>query len=204
VVASVDGVPISRSAWQEAVLLDHVMSGLAGQAPPAPEETLQRLINEVLVLRAYPAESARETAQLEAHIAGLETTWGVADADVVAALESIGLDREDFARSVDRSLDVQAGLDAIQDQGAVPDTWLGEQRASAEIFIDEDVSTLYVPVAQAATPTPMPLPVPTRALELPEIAPDFTVQGAKGLEVTLSEQLERGPVVVVFFQRGGG
>lgn len=204
VVASVNGAAITYANWQEAVLLDHLLSGLAGQAPPAPDETLQRLINEELVLKAFPLEDVRETEQLEAHIAALERTWGVEDAAVVAALESIGLDREDFTRSVDRSLDVQVGLDAIQDQGSEPATWLAEQRADANIVIFEDVPAPPAPVAQAAVPTPTPPPVPTRALVLPEVAPDFTVQGARGLEVTLSKQLAQGPVVVVFFRRGGG
>jgi hypothetical protein len=203
-VASVDGAAISYATWQEAVLLDQVVSGLAGQAPPEPDETLQRLINETLVLKAFPPEGVRDPEQLEAHIAALERDWGVADAAVVAALESIGLDREDFTRYIDRSLDVQAGLDAIQDQGSEPATWMALQRAGADIAIFQDVLALSTPVAQAAAPSPTPLPVPTRTLVLPEVAPDFTVRGAKGLEVTLSEQLEQGPVVVVFFLGGGG
>ncbi len=56
VVASVDDEPLYLEEWQQAIALDQVMSGLVGQARPSPEETLSRLVNERLVLRA--AESA--------------------------------------------------------------------------------------------------------------------------------------------------
>jgi len=70
-------------------------------------------------------------------------------------------------------------------------------------------SPLPTPTAGAPAPSPFPVPAtvppsPTPALAIPEIAPDFTLTGAKGTTLTLSEQLVHGPVVLVFFQRGGG
>jgi hypothetical protein len=70
---------------------------------------------------------------------------------------------------------------------------------------------LATPVASTVTPLPTPdlrtntpaataIPTPV----LPEVAPDFSLKGAKGVEFTLSEQLAQGPVVVVFFSQGGG
>lgn len=56
------------------------------------------------------------------------------------------------------------------------------------------------PPAARATATPLS----TLAAETPKRAPDFTLRGARGITVTLSEQLAKGPVVLVFFQRGGG
>jgi peroxiredoxin len=41
-------------------------------------------------------------------------------------------------------------------------------------------------------------------LAVPEVAPDFTLERSGGGSLTLSEQLAQGPVVLVFFQRGGG
>jgi hypothetical protein len=49
--------------------------------------------------------------------------------------------------------------------------------------------------------TEPPAPLPTSSLRS---APDFTLPGAHGTSVTLSEELAEGPVVVVFFPRVGG
>jgi len=221
VVASVDGRSIRHSFWMEAVLLDQVMSGLAGRPAPTPDETLQRLINEELVLHAIPPEQAPTAEQIETQIAALEQTWGVDDAAVMAALEKVGLTRSAFERAGGRLLAVQAGLEALQSQGYDTTAWLEEQRASAEIVLlnlneeSENVAVPYIPVAQsplatlAASPIPTPVPAteppsPTPAPVTPEAAPDFTLERAGGGTLTLVEQLIQGPVVLVFFQRGGG
>jgi len=72
-------------------------------------------------------------------------------------------------------------------------------------------SNIATPTAQTAqsaisTPTPSnsPAATPRPGPVVPEVAPDFTLQGAKGVEITLSEQLAQGPVALVFFKRGGG
>lgn len=214
VMASVNGHPIRYSIWMEAVLLDQVMSGLAGQPAPTPDETLQRLINEELVLQAIPPEQEATAEQVEAQIAALERTWGVDDAAVVRALVEAGLDRAAFKRAVGRLLAVQVGLEALEDRGYDTTAWLEEQRASAEILIFEDVAVPALPIPQppiatlATSPIPIPVPAietssPTPALAIPEIAPDFTLERAGGGTLTLSGQLARGAVVLVFFQKCG-
>lgn len=70
------------------------------------------------------------------------------------------------------------------------------------------------PVSQASTsspPVPTPptselaAPLPTLASgQVPQIAPDFTLEQANGAPLTLSEQLTKGPVVLVLMQSGGG
>jgi hypothetical protein len=242
VVASVDGRPITQSFWLEAVLLDQVMSGLAGQPAPAPDETLQRLINEELVLQASSPEQQPTAEQIEARIAALEQSWGVDDAAVVTALEKVGLTRAALERTVGRLLAVEAGMEALERQGYDTTAWLEEQRASAQIVVHrelKDVAVPYVPPAPAPiampatspiptpaagasflspiptppaeapflSPVPLPAtntPAPTPALAIPEVAPDFTLKRTGGGTFTLSEQLAQGPVVLVFFQRGGG
>ena len=229
VVTSVDDRPIQHSFWMEAVLLDQVMSGLSGQPAPTPDETLQRLINEELVLNGSPPEQEPTAEQIEARITALEQAWGVDDDAVVTALERVGLTRAAFERAVGRLLAVQAGMEALESQGHDATAWLEEQRARTEIVIHEefkDVPVPSIPVAQSPIETPptSPLPAPTTespvpspalvpatetpyptpALAIPEIAPDFTLERSGGGSLTLSEQLAQGPVVLVFFQRGGG
>jgi hypothetical protein len=231
VVASVDGRPIHQSVWMEAVLLDQVMSGMAGQPAPSTDETLNRLIDQELVLEGFPPEQEPTAGQIEAQITALERTWGVGDDAMVTALEQIGLTRAQFEREIGRLLTVQASLEALESQGHEPTDWLEEQRASADIVINEeflDVAVPHVPIAQAliATPesSPLPTPRPTAApsilsplplpatempspdpvVAIPEIGPDFTLEQSGGGTRTLSEQLAQGPVVLVFFQRGGG
>ena len=145
----------------------------------------------------------------------MEQTWGVDDAAVVAALEKVGLTRAAFERAVERRLAVQAGMEALQGQGYDTTTWLEEQRASADIVLNEefkDVAVPYVPIAQSpiatslASPLPVPatqMPAPTPAAAIPEVAPDFTLERAGGGTLTLTEQLAQGPVVLAFIQRGG-
>jgi hypothetical protein len=64
------------------------------------------------------------------------------------------------------------------------------------------VAATSAPAEASPSPSPEPpTPLPTSALPS---APDFTLPGAKGTTVTLTDQLAQGPVVVVFFQRVGG
>jgi len=230
-VATVGDRSIDRSLWAETVLLDQVMSGMAGQPAPTPEDTLERLINEEMVLQAVPPEQAPTAEQVEARIATLEQTWAVDDAALVRTLEKVGLTRAAFERIVGRLLAVEAGLETLQRQGYDTTAWLEEQRASVDIVLNEELENVmvvpYIPIAQSTVATPLPsplspLPVPatetpetqtyvvpasmptlTPDFSIPEVAPDFTLQRSNGGKFTLSEQLTQGPVVLVFFQRCG-
>jgi hypothetical protein len=225
-VARVDGRAIQRSFWMEAVLLDQIMSGLAGQRAPMPGETLQRLINEELVLATFPPGEEPTAGQIKVQIITLEQAWGVEDAAVMAALAEVNLTCVEFERAVGRLLQVQASLEILQSQGLDLTTWLEERRASAEIEIFEDTAKSVSPTFQsplavsAASPMPAPtmqtlepfptpvlpteIPRPSPKLAIPEVAPDFTLPRAGGGALTLMEQLAQGPVALVFFQKGGG
>jgi len=240
-IATIDGHPIQHADWMEAVLLDHVMSGLSGKPAPSPEGTLHRLINEELILNSFPPEEEPTGDQIEARITALEQAWGVDDAAVVTALERARRTRAAFERAVGRLLTVEAGLETLESQGYDTTEWLEEQRASADIVIDEeltDVPVPYVPIAQSPiaspakspiptpgagtaglspvlTPTPdiadlspIPTPVPETPSPAPtpvtpDIAPDFTLERVGGGTLTLSEQLDQGPVILAFFHRHG-
>jgi len=222
VVASVNDQPINYSSWMKAVLLDQVMSGLAGQTAPAPDETLQRLIDEELVLQAVPPEQPFTAEQIETRITELERNWGVEDEAVAAALKQVNLTRPIFEQSIGRLLMVQASQDILEAQGRDIALWLEEQYASAEIQIFESAAALSVPTAQSVEPTthvsPLPSPVigsplpsPTHKpetssptpLAIPKTASNFILKRVRGGTFTLTGQLSQGPVVLVFFQKCG-
>lgn len=195
-VAVVDGQPIGLNFWAEAVLLDRAMSQLAGVPAPAPQDTLDRLINEVLVLRAAPQPTPTQ-AEVEAQIAALETAWGVTDEQVVATLGRVGLERPSLERAVALLMMVQQAQTVLESQGTSIQEWLSRERGRARIVTyPERMRVSFV------VPSPEPSPVATPT---PEgiAAPDFTLERAGGGTLTLSERIARGPVVLVFFQRCG-
>jgi len=178
-VASVNGHPIKQSIWVEAALLDQVMSGIAAQPAPASDETLQRLINEHLLLTAFPPAREPTAEEIEEEIAQLEGSWGMTDAAVVTALENVGLGRPAFEQAVGRLLMVQAALEILEGQGYDITAWLEEQRAAADIVLDEELEDMvaqHIPVVQSqsqsqsqsplATVTASPLPTPVPAIVL--------------------------------------
>ena len=198
-VISVNGQAIGRSSWQQAVLVDQVMSGLAGVPAPAPEETLERLINDLLVLQAVPQESPPSDDLIDLTIGGLTDQWGVDDGQVAGALEGAGLTWEALESTVAWMLMVQRAQQALQERGLSIAEWLAEERAGAEIVVQPGLSDAFLP-----TPAPSPVSGATPS-PLPGLgaAPDFTLQQAGGGDFTLSAQLAHGPVVLVFFQRCG-
>jgi hypothetical protein len=223
VVATVNGHAISHAFWKEAVLLDLVMNQLTGQPALQPDETLQRLINEELVLEAFPPKQLPTTEHVEQQIAQFERALGISDADIIVALQNVGLTRAALAQTIERVLVIQQGLQTLQSQGHDTTAWLQEQRASATIVIDERRQAPVlsdIPVVQSQSPLATPsaavveVQVSTPASETVaesspnnpwrlQVAPDFTLPRVRGGELTLSEQLAQGPVVLVFFQKCG-
>ncbi len=196
VIAIVDGEPIHYGAWREAVLLDRVMSGLAGQSPPSNDETLERIINELLVLQSGLAEVSPTDEQVAQRIAQLEQPWKVEE-----ALEAVELEMAALENAVRRLLAVESGLEAVRTRGERPEVWLEEQLAKADVQVAAGITSLPVRGDSTALASPT-LPPPTATPTYPR-AVDFTLRRAGGGSLTLTEQLGEGPVVIVFIQRCG-
>lgn len=214
---TVNGQPIGVNAWAEAVVLDRTMSRLAGVVALDPQQTLERLINEALVLQAAPQEEPTGE-EIEAQIAALEAAWRTSDEQIVAALEAAGLRREALVRAVGRVLMVQRARAELESGGVAFDNWLTRERENAEIVYDQErINVVLSSLGAASQPVASPVPAATEAASVPPTpiptlpgmqsdlvsAPDFTLTEAGGSSFTLSNQLTSGPVVLVFFQRCG-
>ena len=131
VVASVDGDPISRAEWQKAVAIDRAMSQLAGQTSPDAEVTLDRLINQRLVLRQAGNKISASDANATERLASLQQNWRADDAAVDRALASANLSRQDLLAEIKRLLVVESYLKQMQN----PAAWLAAQRAQAQVGV---------------------------------------------------------------------
>jgi|GEM_PF-373559 len=218
-VATVNDEVITPKAWQQATRLDAVMSQLAAQPIPTAEETLDRLINEIIVLQAVspllPPQPA-STEAIEARIQTLETNWQVTDETVITALAEAGLERSDLTARVDRLLQVEAALSQLETQEDDLTAWLAAARASAEIglyrsLVDEEIGKQEGEVvAEAAPPSPFPpsTPAPQPIFAPPpemavspypqNAAPDFTLSQLEGGSLTLSS-LRGKPTLINFW-----
>ena len=220
VVAIVDGVPITRAAWQDATRLDAVMSKLAGQPPPSAEETLDRLINEILLLRESGLEAATVTpTEVEARISSLVTGWGRTGMEIVSALEEAGLTRQSLTNRVARLILVEQAITTLSARHSDLDAWLAQTRQVTEISLYPPLDTVGIaaqalPGTEINTPetapsSPLPtlipiLPSPPASLSVASqpqaIAPDFTLDSAQGISITLSDYRGKSNVVLVFYR----
>ena len=105
-----------------------------------------------------------------------------------------------------------AGIVALMALVFVLTSLAREPVAPAPTAVPASPTPTAVPATPTSTATALP-PTPSGDVVAatvddvsisPEVAPDFTLQGARGIELTLSEQLAQGPVVLAFFRRGGG
>jgi peroxiredoxin len=216
IVATVNETDISRQTWQQATQLDAVMSNLARQPVPTAEETLDRLVNEVLVLDAVPDVVEPAAAEVSARIETLTAAWNVSDQALSSALGDASISQDDLNGRVAQLLKVEAALGQLAAQEVNVNAWLAEARASAEIGVYRSLANLDSepaepqPVAQPAVPQPDP-PVAaepeTEVAPPPDVpvgpnpnnaAPDFSLPLLDGGTVNLS-QLRGKPTVINFW-----
>ncbi len=137
ILATVEGETISVNRWLAYYALDIAMSRLAGQAVPEPRETLDRLINEQLLLQAYPIEEPPSDEAVAARVRIMEDLWDVEPVTLTASLESVGLTRRYFTETLRHLLSVEEAQTRLA-QEQDPEAWIAETRAEADVEIDEE------------------------------------------------------------------
>lgn len=210
-VAVVNGEAINQTDWLEAVAIDQLMSRLADVVIPVPRDTLERMINERLMLERGPSVEEPTDEDVATYIVRLESNWGITDAQLNLILEDIEeANRAALEEAVTRLLTVQRQQQALEAEGISATEWLTEQREAAEIVIyEERVNAGLLPqriiraMGNIPPTTAASSPAATPAQVNLTTAPDFSLPQVGGTELTLSEQLAEGPVVLVFFQKCG-
>ena len=211
-VATVDEEPVFFDEWKEAVALDWVMSGLIGQASPSSEDTLNRLINERLVLQAAGRAGIPEVdeSQAEVWLASFLASWNVDEVILDQALAGVGLTHSDLiGEIVPRLLRVERALEELPSEGK-SESWVADLRRQAKVVVLENLSappSLGVPAPTAVQVTPSvqsslastPFPVgPSSGPRVGELAPEFSLQMIGGPTMRLSE-LRGQPVLLNFW-----
>ncbi len=154
-LAVVNDERITLDMWREQYLLDQVMNRLSGQPTPTPGETLDRLINNVLLLQAYPPDTGAAEQEVPQHIAQLKAAWGFDETILHAHLEAAGLKRDVLTRTVAQLLAVESAQAQLEASGADLDPWLRDARQRANLKIDESpFAEITPPVAPTLTPRP--------------------------------------------------
>jgi peroxiredoxin len=205
--AQVDDVAITVAEWRVATLVDSLMSRLTGQALPTAEETLQRLINETLVLRAAGLDAvALPLDEAEAHIQRMQTQYGISDQQLMTGLTSSGLLRQDLMRRTARLILVERGMAVVATQHPDLDAWLAQARSGSSIVVysesppeqTEVGGPATTPPTATATETTAPTPTPAAVGAVPQaMAPDFELLGVDGAVHQLSQW--RGQPVLLNF-----
>lgn len=203
--ASVNGYTITQSYFSQTVRLNQVLGELSGAPTMEAEETLQRLIRSELILQGAEDVDEPSEEDVESFITSLERSWGVSDEQVVERLQAVGLERSFLEDTIQRLLTVQGSVQSLQEEGHSISEWLRDQQADAEITVYEAaVSPDQADgTSEEGQEGDDPTPTPGVRSEVPDVAPDFTLSRAGGGSFTLAEQLELGPVALVFFERCG-
>ena len=82
------GEPVTRAEWLKIAALDRVMSQLSGQPSLSAEATLDRLVNERLVLQLVGGKMVASDSLAQERLAMLQQNWRADDATVDRALAS--------------------------------------------------------------------------------------------------------------------
>ena len=172
VVATVNDKAITKQAWQQASRLDAAMSRLARRPLPTAEETLDRLVNEIIVLNGVEQPAAPPAAEIEARILTLAGAWDVSEETIVTALTEAELNRTDLHERVGRLIEVEAALQQLAEREGSLDSWLIKARASAEIGLYRSLVNVN------SKPDPVTRAFSEDSAGSPEVAAQLEAEGA--------------------------
>ena len=206
---------ITRQAWQQATRLDAVMSQLAGQPVPTAEETLDRLVNEIIVLAETAPISPAAPGAVEDRLLALEKSWRVPDETVVSTLAKTGLTRVDLTDRVARLLQVEAALKQLGTRESDLNAWLAQARGAAQIGLNRSLVDPSPAVAQVPPTEPEPEPSAPAVSNIQDIAaaepspapypestaPDFSLTQLDNQPITLGD-FSGKPALINFGQAG--
>jgi len=199
IVATINEQAISALAWQQTTQLDALMSQLARRPVPTAEETLDRLVNETLILQAVSTQAVNE-ADVNAKLTALTSQWQLSDQAIAQALQAVGLSQADLANRVRHLLQVESALQQLSTDQADVNTWLAQTRASAKIGLYNAMDNATAAIPTSTPRQELPAPPPDLAVSPNEgnVAPDFTLTKLDGQPVTLSN-LRGKPTLINFW-----
>jgi hypothetical protein len=208
IAASVNGHTITRSYLERATALNELLSEFAGQESLGRQEALKRLINQEVLLQGTSLENERTDQDVEDYIDRMQNAWDIDEETMMSELAAAGIERDFLEETVYRLLSVQAAVERVESEGHTIAEWLARLEEDADIKIYEDMPEEPLVTAEQAEASPTPraeLPTTASAIqpEALDVAPDFTLNRAGGGSFTLNNQLEEGPVVLVFFEKCG-
>ena len=198
VVLRVNGVEVSEAEIDWATAVDGVMNGLAGKDPPSRTETLNRYVNDLLLIE----EAGLRDVTVDLDEAGrrldqLRTSMGFSPEQAEKALESGGATEEDLVRRLAHLMLVERAVRELGKTHPDLNSWLNQRRAVAEIWLDPEY-----PSALGVTPVVTESPESTlRAgqVSVGQSAPNFALVDAQGETVSLSDYRNTSKVVLVFY-----
>jgi hypothetical protein len=167
IVARVGEQPITFADWTVAFYLDALMSHFSGQPAPVADETLDRLVNDALILTAAAQEGISvNQSEVETRAALLLADWRLTEDQVAAEVSALGLSREAGIEAIARLLTVERYLTQVvwagvpvEEQTSALDAWLQTRRAQVGVEIDAHRRQPSLP-ASLSFSTAMPPPSP--------------------------------------------
>lgn len=181
VVARVGELRLTFTDWAEAFYLDTLMSHFSGQPAPTADETLERLVNDTIILTtAAEVGIAANQDEVEARTALLLANWGLTEDQLAGEMRALGLNRQSGVEAVARLLTVERYLAEVvwasvpaEEQTDTLDAWLQARRAEVGVEIDTRGRRPSLPTTISFPTTvssPLPPPTPTSVSVLPPTA----------------------------------